>query len=115
MRLVPQPWEFALLALGAFRLSRLVGWDSITEKLRTRVTGYRDEDAPELSNEADARRFPAWRVYVSTLIRCPWCQGFYVSVTVWAAWVGAARWTLAVCAPLAVSATVGLIAKNLDP
>lgn len=54
------------------------------------------------------------RVYVATLIRCPWCMGFYVSVAVWGAWMLWPRAALIGATPWAIAALVGLIAKNLD-
>lgn len=125
---VPDPWEAVLLALGTFRLVRLIGWDTITEGLRERITGLTDEQAAEWASsetgpiavaehEGEQRWYwrPAWRKHLSTLIRCPWCQGFYVSAAVWALWALLGDPVLVACVPLALSAAVGLTAKNLDP
>lgn len=115
-QIVPGPWEFVLLALGAFRLSRLIGWDTITAGLRERITGFTDDNAASIEDlPSGGSRSRRARVYLSTMIRCPWCQGFYVSALVYVAWVGLPRLTLASCAVLSISSAVGLIAKNLDP
>jgi hypothetical protein len=88
--MIPAPWEFALLALAAWRLWLLIAEDTITEPARRRfVTGHR------------------WR---EDLIECPYCLGAWISF----AWV-AAFWlwphgTLVAAVPLAVSAAVGVVA-----
>lgn len=52
--------------------------------------------------------------YVSKLIRCPWCLGFWLSILAWAAWQAWPRGTLTVMSLLALAALPGLITKNLD-
>jgi hypothetical protein len=47
------PWEFVLVALGAYRLWRIFARDTITADLRETVTGYDDDRAPSL-DEKDA-------------------------------------------------------------
>lgn len=117
---VPSPWAFVLLALAAYRLYRLGSRDTITEPIRAAVA-YGDDEAVSLDDEPRVevvgvdREIPkGWRVYLSTLVRCPWCAGFYVSVAVWAAWWAAPRWTMFLAAPWALSAVLGLAKKNLD-
>lgn len=106
--MIPGPWEGLLLALAAFRLVRLVGWDTVTEPIRNRITrlgGWQEgDDYPEGYR-------PSWAKWLT----CPWCQGFWVCVLVWTAWWFAPDWTLALSVPLALSSFVGLVAKNLDP
>jgi hypothetical protein len=55
------------------------------------------------------------RFYLSKMIRCPWCIGFWISLAVWAAWLVVPSVVVGLSVPLAFSATTGLIAKNLDP
>jgi hypothetical protein len=101
---IPAPWSFALLALGAFRIWRLIGIDEITAPIRDRITGRRQyHSEPSL-----------YREWLDKLLACPWCLGFYVAVAVWACWSVWPHWTLVVCAPFALSAVVGLVSKNLD-
>lgn len=111
---VPHPWEFFLLTLGGFRIVRGIGWDTLTEPLRRRLTGYSDDGAPSIS-DAERSRHGKTRVYISTLIRCPWCQGFYVAVILFMLWAWQGTLIQVLCVPLALSAAFGLIAKNLDP
>lgn len=128
MTSLPSPnwWQFALLALAAFRVYRLIARDTITEPVREAIT-YRDDREVALGDEladklkergievvGDDRPTKGWRVYLSTLIRCPWCAGFYVSVAWWASWSEWPRPTLFAAVPWAVSAVVAMLAKNLD-
>jgi hypothetical protein len=111
--LVPEPFEFLLLALGGFRVVRLISADTITEKFREWLTGWDDEEAPTISDEQRAKH-SRLRVYVSTLIRCPWCVGFYLAMGFYGLWLVLPSAVLVACVPLALSALFGLIAKNLD-
>jgi hypothetical protein len=56
------PWEFTLLALATFRLTRLFTYDHITDFVRGWFRG-----APEDS----------FRATVSGLLNCPWCTGLW--------------------------------------
>lgn len=120
----PDWWQFVLLALAAFRIYRLGARDTITEPLRAALT-YEDAASVSLDDDPGEKEGLAviglddeipksLRVYASTLIRCPWCAGFYVSAAVWGAWEVWPRPTLFLAAPWAVSAAVALVTKNLD-
>lgn len=54
------PFAFALIALAAYRVTRLIAVDDITYRPRQWV----------------GRRLPP---YVDALVTCPWCVGFWVS------------------------------------
>jgi len=117
----PEPFELLLLTLGGFRLVRLIGWDTITEPARKWLTGYSDDGAPTLSDglydssTGNVYHHGKLRVYVSTLIRCPWCIGFWLSIGIYGLWLLTPEAVLVACVPLTLSAAFGLIAKNLDP
>lgn len=117
-----EPWEFVVVALGAFRLWRIAARDTITEKAREAVTGYDDDEAPPLkaaessrppSTIEDENRYGSWRVsvYLSALIRCPWCLGFYVSVGTYVAWRLWPDATIVAATVLALSTLLGLLGK----
>lgn len=123
--MIPGPWQFALLALAAYRLFRLEALDTITAPLRAWLT-YPDETAVTLSDPpaedafevitySEPARPHSWRIYLATLIRCPWCAGFYVAWIVWGLWLLRPHAALFVAVPLAISALIGLTRKNLDP
>lgn len=124
--------ELVLLIGAAYRLTRLVAWDDLTHPLRTVTTGLSDREHAELAGYVDrqindGQRDPfttepenmpvgRGRFYLSRLLRCPWCVGFWISLTV-AAVAAAAdvypwAWTPAVA--LTTSAAVGFTAKWLD-
>lgn len=115
--MIPHPWVGVVLALAAFRATRLLGWDDLLPIARARKWA--------LGESVHARSRPAgaddvyiysyrWPV-LAELVHCPFCLGFWVSLVTYLAWVFEPRWTLYACVPLALSAAVGLLAKNLDP
>lgn len=87
---------FIILALGAFRVTRLAIEDDITEPLRKR-TVYRLPDG-----------------YWKDLLTCGWCLGFWCSLVVVVLYVFVSTVTWWVMLPFAISAVVGLIFRNLD-
>jgi hypothetical protein len=94
--------SLAVDALAAFRLTRLVIEDTITEPLRQRVKhrAMREVDSPGTAAK------------VETLLSCPWCVGFWVSCGVVAARRVAPRSWVPLAEVLALSAAVGIIAEN---
>jgi hypothetical protein len=106
----PEPYALILLALGAMRLTRLIGWDSITDGLRSRLTGYHHGGHKTGRRAGSRSDRPAWMRFLS----CPWCLGFWVCLACWASWQVWPRGTLVAMVPLALSAIVGLVVKNLD-
>lgn len=106
----PEPWVFALLVLGAMRITRLVGWDTLTAGLRERATGWTDDGHRLDVTHPSRARGQAIRAFVS----CPWCLGFWISVLVWLAWLEWPRATLVAMTPFAINAVVGVIVKKLD-
>jgi hypothetical protein len=120
--LIPSPWVGLILALGAFRIARVIGWDDLPIIVRARdwVTGAQLVQSGSsaalagLTGEEAGFEWHYERPVVAKFIACPWCQGFWVSIIVYVAWIEAPTWTLYVLAPFALSAFVGLVAKNLD-
>jgi hypothetical protein len=108
---IPEPWEFVLLALGAMRLTRLVGWDSITDPIRSRLTGHHHGShrnrGKRVGSNVDR---PTWMLFLT----CPWCLGFWISVVAWACWQVWPSATLIALTPFAINEAVGLVVKNLD-
>jgi hypothetical protein len=160
---VPSWWAVVLLALGAFRITRLIGWDDLTIQARRYVTGVGDEEHKQWAYVIDHQRevdedpwdiervhwlddaqgeladrleaatgkrtcppivaaattaYPPIsprRYYLSKMVRCPWCAGWWVTLIVWALWLAWPHAVLIAVTPFALSAILGLIAKNLDP
>ena len=115
--MIPEPYQFVLLALIAYRLWRLVAEDDILERPRRWLVRL-----PRKWKEGDS--FPQkYREELALFINCPWCAGAWVSLLVYTIWVatlgdgpdsfeevvvGAGVW-------FAISASVGLIRSKLDP
>lgn len=111
--MIPSPWIALVLALAAYRLTRLVGWDDfpLAEKLRDKATGKRQSRGPHVHGD----HYTYKREMVQKLVTCPFCAGFWISTVVYVCWLEVPTETLYVLAPFALGAAVGLIAKNLDP
>lgn len=111
--MIPGPWVALVLALGAYRLTRLVGWDDFPLALRLRAwaTGEAMVRGPNVHGENYTYRHPT----LKKLITCPFCAGFHLSLVIYMLWLWLPAATLYGLAPFALSAAVGLIAKNLDP
>ncbi len=140
---MPDAMTLLVLVLAAYRLTRLAGWDEfpLAKKLRAKIIGERwitafeDDLAREMakpvedtspterlttvlpgkqpSSEVDDVR-PAYdRPTLAHLFHCPFCLGWWMSLSSVAAW-----WVwhpmIYPLVPLAVSGAVGVIAKNLD-
>lgn len=119
--MIPSPWISVVLALGAFRVVRLIGWDDLApiQRIRDWLTGA-SLDATSGPNAGFTTEQPAYvwshrRPLLAHFLACPFCQGFWVSVIVYVCWIEWPRQTLYGLAPFALSAVVGLVAKNLDP
>jgi len=95
---IPQPWEFALLALAAFRIWKLVGDDAVLDKPRDWVLVRLEERA-------------SWLDY---FITCPWCAGFWITLAWWGAWLAWGYGTLVAATLFALSAAVGFLGVLID-
>lgn len=124
--MIPSPWAAAVLTLGTYRLLRLVGWDDfpLVYKTRAWVIGefwVRDETDGAITmpgkhadSEVEEVRPAFRRPMLAHLISCPFCIGWWISLTVYLLWLWQPTGTLYAAAPFALSGAVGLIAKNLD-
>jgi hypothetical protein len=83
-----------VIGLAAFRLYRIAGVDAITEPFHGRL---------------NASQHPVAR-WVSDLVSCPWCIGFWASVGLSALgwWAGLFTWQEAIPIALAASTVCGV-------
>lgn len=109
---LPDWWEFVLLALATFRVYRLIAEDTIFEGPRRWLVRL-PQDWEE------GKRLPKeYREKWALFIECPWCLGFWLSGVALAlyciviGWIGSFSFLVVW---FALSASVGLINKNLDP
>jgi hypothetical protein len=120
---IPSPWVGLVLALGVYRIVRLVGWDDFppVERARDWAVGahlVQRGTAAALGGLTSEEPEYVWvydRPLLNHFLHCPFCQGFWISVAAYVAWLEEPKWTLYVLFAFAVSGVVGLIAKNLDP
>lgn len=108
--MIPSPWEFALLFGAAYRVFRLVAEDTILDRPRAWLLGV-----PGWLPTGGETPPAGFRPKLATFLTCPWCAGFWISVGAWLFWLAAGDWALLAATPLAGSAAVGLVVKNLDP
>lgn len=88
------PFELALDAVAAYRLTRLATADTITEPLRGSIitASYAwNGDEDQLAMQRQANPFSTWADLVSMdpeppkmakLVTCRWCAGWWISVLV---------------------------------
>lgn len=105
---IPSWYVLLLLSLAAYRSTRLVGWDVLTRGLRVRVTHRSEIDGTVYIGKGSYRR------RTDEFLHCPWCLGFWVALAWWGAWGLWPHPSLVVATPLALSAIIGLIGRNLD-
>ena len=88
--MIPEPWAFALLALAAFRVWKLVAEDTLLDR-------------------------PLARLREWEAVTCPWCSGAWIAGAWWASWYWLSpHWTLVAAVPFALSTTVAALALALD-
>lgn len=101
--MIPEPWEFVLLSLAAFRVWKLIADDRILDRPRDwlldRIIGKRGEQKG---------------IYWSDFLTCPWCAGFWITLLTYISWIvlGPGRFDrdelmMAVVSVMAISAAVG--------
>lgn len=93
--MIPEPWEFALLALAAFRVWKLVGDDAVLDRPREAIL---------------ARLSETWDYFII----CPWCAGFWITLAWWGAWLALDTTALVAATPFALSAAVGYLGVGID-
>lgn len=113
--MIPSPWVALVVALAGYRLQRLAGWDDFppVARLRLWVTGGHEYYNATENRDGSIIRYR--RPLLSHFLGCAFCLGFWIAVALYVAWRLEPTWTVTCCAPLGLSAAIGLIAKNLDP
>jgi len=96
---VPDTFALVLLGLAAFRTWKLIGDDTILDRPRDWF----------LNRIRDVGGKNVGAVYMGTLLECPWCAGFWISLAWWGAWEAWPHTTLIVAVPLVISAVVGFL------
>lgn len=132
---MPSAVTLVVLAFVAIRATQLVIKDSIAADLRRRLSGLTDGQAEDWQTlfEADDRNgvdpwartwnlatggsqkgppFTRWQWHLGTLLRCPWCAGFWLSLAiglVWAWQTTSSSYSAGLVVGIALSGIVGVV------
>lgn len=117
MRVIPPIYEFALIALAAYRAWRLLSEDEILDRPRHRIVRL-----PMSWQEGDTIPLK-YRDGLATFLSCAWCSGAWVTLVAYVIWMVTIGNTpsstndvfSAIGVWLALSAVVGIIRAKLDP
>jgi hypothetical protein len=90
-----EPLTFVVLALAAFRVTRVITTDVVFETVRERIW----------------KRFPPSKGF-GYLITCDWCTGFYISILFVIAYLLVPTIVFVVSLVLSISAIIGLLANR---
>lgn len=89
------PWDFVVVALAAYRMTRFVVFDSLIGfNLDSGSPASRWLDVWAWNADgSDKPGFGGWlRNKVATLLLCPYCIGFWITLACWATWTWAPSW-----------------------
>lgn len=90
------PFTFVILALAAFRITRLITTDRIFDSLREKIWN----------------KFPPNRINIGYLITCDWCTSIWVAPIVIFSYLLVPSVVFVVSLVLATSAVVGFLAAR---
>ncbi|MGZ9584465.1 DUF1360 domain-containing protein [Paenibacillus marinisediminis] len=107
---------FIMLAFASFRLTHLLVYDDITDRLRhifiERTEQYDDEQQLVVMHEARGTGLRRW---IGLILMCHWCTGIWSSIflTVLFLLVPGAIWLIVILAAAGVAAIIESIALRL--
>jgi hypothetical protein len=104
------PTLLALDALATYRLTRLVGSDTITAPVRLKLAGSRYIDRRDMTG---MRAAVVARPKLAEFITCPWCVSPWIAVAIVLLGSLAASACLVITAVLAFSAIAGIISERV--
>lgn len=90
-------FSYILLVLAAYRTTRLITTDTVTEPIREKIW----------------KKFPPSTMF-GYLLTCNWCVGFWVSLAFVVAYILVPDVTFVVSLVLSTSALVGIIASKAE-
>jgi hypothetical protein len=93
--MILDPLTFVILALAAFRVTRVITTDTVFESVRERIW----------------KKFSPSKGF-GYLITCDWCTGFYVSIAFVLAYLLVPVIVYVVSLVLSISAIIGLLANR---
>jgi hypothetical protein len=75
----PTPWVFVIMVLASARLVHLLLWDSLIGTHPDANTELADR-IQRFGWNPDRSPRSWWRAKLATLVTCPWCSGFWISL-----------------------------------
>lgn len=121
--MIPHPWQAIVLGLAAFRVVRIMGWDTLGVVVRARAWAVGEQAVTRgstnarmgLTSERVEVEFTYRRQWLHELLSCGYCSGMWISLAWYGAWLVWPSWSLLVAFPFALSAFVGTWSRMLDP
>ena len=110
MTWVPNWYALALLSLASWRTYQLFVRDEIFDRPRRWVTRLN----PEWEKEGDPISLD-YRYAVAAFMNCPYCFGFWISLSWYIAWLIADTGALVLAVPLAISTALLGLEEVLGP
>ncbi len=112
---MPDLGVVVVLALAAFRLTRLLAADTITDPWRGWLFRWAWNDEV-LTDDGTGHLTPTprgggWRTWAWMLATCQWCLGVWIAVAVYAGWRWGGDVAQAVVVVLAVAGVQGALAQ----
>lgn len=85
---MPSWFEFILLVLASFRLTRLIVYDSITEFLRSPFHQAVEDQLPDGTTETYVIiKGRGIRYWIGELLSCHWCTGIWSTVFIYVSFI----------------------------
>ena len=114
---VPSWYVLVVLALAAFRLTRLIGWDDFPPIRRIRWLLLKTTVDRTMTSTAAAEngRYRHGRPTLAAFVECPYCLGFWIALAAYLFWQVWPDGTMIVLFPFALSTLVGTWGRILDP
>lgn len=85
---MPSWFEFILLVLASFRLTRLIVYDSITEFLRSPFHQTVEDQLPDGTTETYVIiKGRGIRYWIGELLSCHWCTGIWSTVFIYVSFI----------------------------
>ena len=112
--MMPSLGVVVVLALAAFRLTRLATTDTITDPWRGWLFRWA-WDAENPTDDGDGHMVPTaragWRTWAWTLATCQWCLGVWLALGVYAGWRWGGDVARAVVVVFAIAGAQGALAQ----
>ncbi|RSD29431.1 DUF1360 domain-containing protein [Mesobacillus subterraneus] len=107
-------FDFCLLILASFRLTRLIVYDTITGFLRAPF----HETVEEITEDGQTETFieikgSGLRYWIGELLSCHWCTGIWSSAIIFGAYSLFPEFSLPVITILAIAGAAALIQHSL--